>query len=678
MLVWLWRGVTTVTSIAVATYFVRAALSFVASVQGTMVDRKLQGVYDCIDMRNFKGAVKLCQKKELKDLDIAKSLMAYCYLSMERTDEGLAIARDVKDRKPIDDQVLRTLTHCFRISNRVVDIAECYEAAVSRVPEREEFAVELFRAHARCGDAKKMQADALKLYKMHNNPKYVFWAVSCMLQQEVTAMSCMLAERMLRKVLFETHAVKLPKRTAGGEEALLWAGVLLRQAEKADCPLARLTRLHEALQSLQDFGAPAERSEDHSMVPMHNPVELKYRIDSDVQFMRDPSIIELHPFVGKTRQLQVVQTILASSCFPEDGAVAADGSAAAAGGEGAPYGTRAEYVVQLESLFEGILFNYPDQWDVHEQWIQHVLTLGAEAVLAHRERLLEMHRTFPKLRGPYLAEMLLFTQAYLAADTDTCAGWAPTALSGATEGLVGLAPLSAHAEVSRLLCRYITLFEHKDCCFTDVQRYLESAFGGAGAGACRGVVVQWLLQRRGEAGRAAWTNLADTDSDAAARREVLCRLNKLDQIVHALSPSAEHTPRTLLLDRLGMHATASAAPSTLAVAGAETGKEAGAALEDRGMRAADNILLICSSWIQDALAGCVDGGSGPDPVPPEVRYFFGHALWATVLTAGKLCSGQNYVFPLQAQQGPLRALALSQAGLTAYMTLDVKQIQVRN
>ena len=35
-------------------------------------NRKLSPIYDAIDARNFKGAIKLCQKKDIQSWDITK------------------------------------------------------------------------------------------------------------------------------------------------------------------------------------------------------------------------------------------------------------------------------------------------------------------------------------------------------------------------------------------------------------------------------------------------------------------------------------------------------------------------------------------------------------------------------------------------------------------------------
>ena len=82
---------------AVVLQLVQNLLEFlIDTMSSDVIARKLQGVYDCIDARNFKGAIKLCQRKDIQNYDITKALMSYCFISMQRTEEGLVIAREIK------------------------------------------------------------------------------------------------------------------------------------------------------------------------------------------------------------------------------------------------------------------------------------------------------------------------------------------------------------------------------------------------------------------------------------------------------------------------------------------------------------------------------------------------------------------------------------------------------
>jgi hypothetical protein len=56
---------------------------------------KVTPIYQCIDNGNFKGAVKLCQKKDVDKWDITKALMAYCLSQLNKKEEALAVALEV-------------------------------------------------------------------------------------------------------------------------------------------------------------------------------------------------------------------------------------------------------------------------------------------------------------------------------------------------------------------------------------------------------------------------------------------------------------------------------------------------------------------------------------------------------------------------------------------------------
>lgn len=58
--------------------------------------RKINPIYNAIDAGNYKGAIKLCQRKDVVKWDIAKALNAYCLVMMHKMDEGLSMAREVK------------------------------------------------------------------------------------------------------------------------------------------------------------------------------------------------------------------------------------------------------------------------------------------------------------------------------------------------------------------------------------------------------------------------------------------------------------------------------------------------------------------------------------------------------------------------------------------------------
>lgn len=78
--------------------------------------RKLQPIYNALDARNYKAALKLCAKKDLEKWDVVKTLKAHALERLGRVEEALDVCREVKAHKPTDDVVLSTLVMTFKVN----------------------------------------------------------------------------------------------------------------------------------------------------------------------------------------------------------------------------------------------------------------------------------------------------------------------------------------------------------------------------------------------------------------------------------------------------------------------------------------------------------------------------------------------------------------------------------
>ena len=67
--------------------------------------RKLQPIYNALDARNYKMAIKLCAKKDLERWDIVKTLKAHALERLGRVEEALEVCAEVAARKPTDETV---------------------------------------------------------------------------------------------------------------------------------------------------------------------------------------------------------------------------------------------------------------------------------------------------------------------------------------------------------------------------------------------------------------------------------------------------------------------------------------------------------------------------------------------------------------------------------------------
>lgn len=169
-----------------------------------MTEAKLDKIYECLDNGNYKLGIRLCLKPDISSLPITRSLLSYCYAMTRDRNEALKIARGVMLLVPTDEGVLNTLSYTFKACGAHADLSQCYENALKIQPNNTVFVSELFYCYLRMNEIKKMQLLSQKLYKITGQSIYVFWSVSCMIQQsDLPPAMLAVAEKMIYKVLCE-------------------------------------------------------------------------------------------------------------------------------------------------------------------------------------------------------------------------------------------------------------------------------------------------------------------------------------------------------------------------------------------------------------------------------------------------------------------------------------------
>lgn len=177
-----------------------------------LMGRYVRPIYDAIDSRQYRAAIKLCLHKKVAHLDIVQVLKAHCLERTGRVDEALDICRQVQRKNPTDDTLLSTMGLVFRLGGCEHEMLPTYEYACAHAsPPVEENFQALFVAYVRRGDFLKQQQTALKMYKAFGGGiKYVCWAaLSMMLQVEhrgTPPKMLALAERMLLKALRDSKS----------------------------------------------------------------------------------------------------------------------------------------------------------------------------------------------------------------------------------------------------------------------------------------------------------------------------------------------------------------------------------------------------------------------------------------------------------------------------------------
>ncbi|KAH9197561.1 hypothetical protein AeNC1_000433 [Aphanomyces euteiches] len=203
--------------------------------------RLLRPIYDAIDARQYKNAIKLCSQKKICDIDLVQVLQAHCLERTGKVDEALRIVRRVQLNKPTDENLLSTMQLVFKLCGVPQEMLSTYEHAASVQPTNQDMNCQLFYGYARALSLAKQQQLAFKMAKNFNSLQYVGWACLSMLLQVTVEKSLPvkmlpLADKMLTKSLRE-H----PKEWNGELGQLL---VLLLQAQ--DKP-------QEAMAAFQEF-----------------------------------------------------------------------------------------------------------------------------------------------------------------------------------------------------------------------------------------------------------------------------------------------------------------------------------------------------------------------------------------------------------------------------------------
>ncbi|KAL5164411.1 N-terminal acetyltransferase B complex auxiliary subunit NAA25 [Glycine soja] len=207
---------------------------------GGIPERKVRPIWDAIDSRQFKNALKHVSTLLAKhpNSPYALALKALVLERMGKPDEALSVALNAKellyanDSLLMDDLTLSTLQIVFQL-----DLATgCYEHACSKFPSNLELMMGLFNCYVREYSFVKQQQTAIKMYKHYQQvgeekERFLLWAV-CSIQLQVLCGSgedklLFLAEGLLKKHV-ASHSLHEP------EALMIYISILERQAKFGD------------------------------------------------------------------------------------------------------------------------------------------------------------------------------------------------------------------------------------------------------------------------------------------------------------------------------------------------------------------------------------------------------------------------------------------------------------
>ncbi|CAK9086069.1 N-alpha-acetyltransferase 25 [Durusdinium trenchii] len=169
------------------------------------VSRKLQAIYGAIDSGDLKGAVRLCERKDVADVAIVQAVKAYALEKRERSEEALEVARRVLSMGPFDDDyIYSTLNSVFTGMGCDADGIAMHEAVQDVSPK---YAETLFSEYLRTRQLSKAQMLGMKMSKNFDNQEYLGWTGCAMVVEsigmtsELAAKKLAFAEATLRKTL---------------------------------------------------------------------------------------------------------------------------------------------------------------------------------------------------------------------------------------------------------------------------------------------------------------------------------------------------------------------------------------------------------------------------------------------------------------------------------------------
>eukprot|EP01018_Ginkgo_biloba_P000164 Gb_27006 [translate_table: standard] len=199
-------------------------------VAGGIAERRVRPLWDAIDTRQYKTALKLATALLAKhpDSPYILALKALVLERMGKPDEALPLCLNAKDAGPVDDLTLSTLQIVFQRLDRLDLATSCYKYACGKIPNNLELMMGLFNCYVREYSYVKQQQIAMNMYNLVGEERFLLWAV-CSIQLQVSCgngdkILLSLAEALLKRHI-ESHGLHEL------EALLVYISVLEQQAK---------------------------------------------------------------------------------------------------------------------------------------------------------------------------------------------------------------------------------------------------------------------------------------------------------------------------------------------------------------------------------------------------------------------------------------------------------------
>ncbi|XP_073144284.1 N-terminal acetyltransferase B complex auxiliary subunit NAA25 isoform X1 [Henckelia pumila] len=190
---------------------------------GGIPERRVRPIWDAIDSRQFKNALKQSASllSKYPNSPYALALKALILERMGKNEEALSVCLNAKEillksdsSNVIDDLTLSTLQIVFQRLDHLDMATSCYEFACSKYPNNLELMMGLFNCYVREYSFVKQQQIAIKMYKIAGEERFLMWAV-CSIQLQVCCSDggeklFLLAEGLLKKHI-ASHSLHEPE-----------------------------------------------------------------------------------------------------------------------------------------------------------------------------------------------------------------------------------------------------------------------------------------------------------------------------------------------------------------------------------------------------------------------------------------------------------------------------------
>ncbi|RXI04113.1 hypothetical protein DVH24_038387 [Malus domestica] len=206
---------------------------------GGIPERRVRPIWDAIDSRQFKTALKLVTGllSKYPNSPYCLALKALVLERMGKSDEALSVCLNAKellhsnDSVLMDDLTLSTLQIVFQRLDHLEMATSCYEYACGKFSNNLELMMGLFNCYVREYSFVKQQQTAIKMYKLVGEERFLLWAV-CSIQLQVfcgngSEKLLTLAEGLIKKHV-TSHSLHEP------EALMVYVSILEQQAKYGD------------------------------------------------------------------------------------------------------------------------------------------------------------------------------------------------------------------------------------------------------------------------------------------------------------------------------------------------------------------------------------------------------------------------------------------------------------